>query len=218
MFNMDPEMPEGDFSMINFNPSRQLIGWCVRHGELTDMGRWDGWGNLDLSEEGKQQAEAAARWLSFERIGRVIASDVPRSIHTAEYLMDTGTVVCPFLSTDPNLRPLKVGSFQGKEKTPERLAEFKKYIDNPDLQIPDGESLNQLTERVQVAFTYLATPYKCLPTALFIHNSVIKAIMGIQNVREACSPGGVVAVYMDEKGAFLFEVVLGKIETEIGVS
>lgn len=182
------------------------------------MSIWDGWGSFDLSEEGRQQAEAAARWLSFERIGRVVSSDLPRAVHTAEYLMDTGAVQCPWLSTDPSLRPRMVGNFTGKEKTPERLAEFKKYIDNPDLQIPDGESENQLHLRIQPIYQYLATPYKCLPTAIFIHNSVIKSIMKLGNVREACSPGGIVAVYMNEQGEFSFQVVLGHVEQEQGIS
>ena len=128
--------------MINLDPSRCLIGFLVRHGELTDMSRWDGWADYDLNEDGRQQAEAAARWLSFEKIGRVVSSDVPRTIHTAEYLMDTGAVECPFMACDPNLRPWMVADFTGKEKTPERLAAFEKYLDNPDLVIPDGESLN----------------------------------------------------------------------------
>lgn len=204
--------------MLNMDPSRELIGYLVRHGELTNMNVWDGWGDLNLSEKGREQAEAAARWISFEHIGRVIASDVPRSMNTAQYLMDTGCVECPFMSTDPNMRPLKVGRFEGKEKTPERIAEFKKYIENPDLQIPDGESINDLGRRASVIFVYLASPYKGLPSAFFIHNSVIKAVMGIPEIAEACSPGGVVAVYMDERGEFSFEVKLGQIEPEKGVS
>jgi broad specificity phosphatase PhoE len=204
--------------MFNFDPAHQLIGFLIRHGELTDMHVWDGWGELQLSEKGCDQAESAARWLSFERIGRVISSDVPRTMQTAQYLMNTGCVSCPFLGTDPNLRPWMVADFTGKEKTPERLAAFQKYLDNPKLVIPGGESHEQLEQRVQVIFQLLATPYNALPSAFFIHNSVIKAVMGIPNVREACSPGGIVGVYLDEKGEMSFEVLLGKIEPEIGVS
>jgi probable phosphoglycerate mutase len=204
--------------MFNFDPTKECVGYLVRHGELTKMNVWDGWGSFDLSEEGRQSAEAAAQWLSFERIGRVIASDLPRAIHTAEFLMLTGAVECPFMGTDPNLRPRKVGSFTGKEKTPERLAEFMKYIDDPELIIPDGESTHQLHDRVQVAFQYFATPYKALPTALFLHNSVIKSLMGLDNIQDAVTPGGIVGVYMDEKGEFSFEVKLGHVEQSQGIS
>lgn len=204
--------------MFNLDPAHQCIGYLVRHGELKNMHIWDGWGDYELSEKGREQAEAAARWLSYERIGRVISSDVPRTMQTAQYLMDTGAVSCPFMGTDPNLRPWMVAGFTGKEKTPERIAEFEQYVKNPARPIPDGESRNQLHDRVQVVFQYLATPYNCLPTAVFIHNSVIKSLMCLDDIRDAVAPGGIVGVYMDEKGTMSFEVLLGAVEPETGVS
>jgi broad specificity phosphatase PhoE len=203
---------------MNLDPARCLIGWLIRHGELKNMHVWDGWGDFDLSEEGKQQAEKAAQWLSFERIGRIVSSDVPRTMHTAQYLMDTGCVCCPFMACDPNIRPWMVSDFTGKEKTPERIADFQKYLDDPDLVIPGGESRHQLNARVQVIFQYLLAPYKALPTACFIHNSVIKSLMGLDTVKEAVQPGGIVGVYMDEKGEISFEVLLGHVAPETGVS
>ena len=205
--------------MFTMDPSRQLIGYLVRHGELPRMDIWDSWESYTLSEKGKESAEKAAQWLSFERVGRVIASDLPRTTQTAQYLMDTGCVSCPFMGTDPNLRARNVGNFAGKTKTPERLAEYKKYADDPTLVIPDGESGNQLKDRVQVAYQHIVTPYDGKPNALcFTHNSVIKCLIGIEGIREACAPGGIVGVYLDEKGALSFEVLLGKIELEEGIS
>lgn len=204
--------------MFNMDPSHQLLGFLIRHGELDKMNIWDSWGSYELSEEGREQAEKAAQWLSFERIGRVISSDVPRTMQTAQCLMDTGAVSCPFMGTDPNLRPWFVADFTGKEKTPERIKEFMQYIEDPSLVIPGGESRNQLHERVQVIFQYLATPYNCLPSAFFIHNSVIKSIMGLDDVKDAVAPGGIIGVYLDEKGEISFEVLLGKVEPEQGVS
>ena len=34
--------------MFNMDPTRELIGYLVRHGELVNMNVWDGWGNLDF--------------------------------------------------------------------------------------------------------------------------------------------------------------------------
>lgn len=205
--------------MFNFDPSHQLVCYLVRHGELKNMHIWDGWGEYELSEEGRQQAEAAARWISFQRIGRIVASDVPRTMQTAQYLMDTGAVDCPFMACDSNLRPWNVSDeFTGKEKNPERIAAFKKYIDDPNLVIPGGESRNQLHDRVQVIWQYALAPYKGLPTAFFIHNSVIKSLMGLDDIKDAVQPGGVIAVYMDERGAFSFEIKLGEMNPEKGVS
>lgn len=205
--------------LFQFDPSKQLIGWLVRHGELKNMHIWDGWGDFELSPEGHQQAEKAAQYLSYERIGRIVCSDVPRAQQTMQYSMANGNVSCVYPSFEPNLRPWNVSDeFTGKEKTPERLASFKKYIDNPDLVIPGGESQNDLINRVQVALTYLATPYNALPTAIFTHNSVIKALMGLSDIKDAVSPGGIVAVYMDEKGEISYQVVLGDVDLQKGIS
>jgi len=204
--------------MLNMDPSRETVAYMVRHGELHDMSVWDGWSDMDLSAEGCQQAEKAALWLSFERIGRVVSSDVPRAAHTAQYLMDTGCVVCPYITFEPNLRPRMVAGFTGLEKTPARVAEFKKYIDDPSLVIPGGESGNQLEQRIQVIWQYVMTPYDAKPTAFFMHNSVMKALMGLEDVKEIVEPGGIVAILMDEKGALSFEVVLGAVPLEKGVN
>lgn len=200
------------------DPTKQRIGYLVRHGELKNMHIWDGWGDFELSDAGRQQADKAAQWLSFEKIGRVISSDVPRTMQTAQYLMDTGCVVCPFLSSDPNLRPWNVSEFTGKEKTPERVEKFKRYIKDPTLVIPGGESREQLNLRIQVIFQYLQTPFDAKPTVFFIHNSVIKSLMGIDDIADAVAPGGIIAVDMDEKGEIFFSVVLGAVAPEIGVS
>src|ERR1035437_8603105 len=114
--------------MMNMNPSCTLLGWMLRHGELNVENIWDGWGNYDLSAEGVESAEKAAQWLSFERIGRVVASDVPRTLHTATIIMERCNVACPFLATDPNLRPLMVAGFTGEKKTPELLKAFEYYL------------------------------------------------------------------------------------------
>src|SRR5271167_525963 len=124
---------------INPTPDRTCLGYICRHGELNLEHRWDGWGAYRLSPEGRQAAEKAGQWLSFERIGRMIASDLPRTLQTAEIIMDCISVDCQYLATDPNLRAWAIGDFTGKEKTPERKAQLQHYRDNPDEMVPGGE-------------------------------------------------------------------------------
>lgn len=200
------------------DPNRSLLGYLVRHGEITAGNKWDGWGNYDLTKEGIEHAERDGQWLAFEKIGRIISSDVPRTMHTADIIMQYVHPSCPMISYDPNLRPLMVAKFTGQEKTAERLKEFEYYIQNPDIPIPDGESINQLNDRSQVIGVYLATPYDGKITVIVCHNSIIKSFMGIPEIKEAVEPGGVVAVYMNEKGGFEFEVVLGAVALQEGVS
>jgi broad specificity phosphatase PhoE len=204
--------------MINLTPNRVLVGYMVRHGELQSMNSWDGWGDYSLNEEGLMQAEKAAQYLSFERIGRVICSDLVRTTQTGEIILNECNVCCPQLGTDPNLRAWMVAGFTGLQKTPANLAKFKYYCDHPDVPIPGGESKNAFRDRIQVVSQYLACPIDGYPSVLAIHNSVIKCFMGVDEIKECVSPGGVVAVFMNVKGEFEFEVVLGAVEPEIGIS
>ena len=201
-------------SEINPTPSRENVGFLCRHGELRlDESKWDGWGKFQLSPEGREAAEKAGQWLSYNRLGRIIASDLPRTVQTAEIIMEFVTVSCTYLATDPNLRAWALGDdFTGKEKTPERKEKLQYYRDHPDEMIPNGgESWNQLVNRVKVAFQYLCTPYNALPTLLVLHNSVIKALMGLDEQGDVVSEGGIVAVFLNEKGEFEFEPVLGAV-------
>ena len=196
--------------MLNPDPSRALIGYLVRHGELNIDNKWDGWGNFVLSDEGRQSAEKAAQWLSYQKVGRLVTSDLPRTVQTADILMNEIDLCCPFMATDPNLRAWAIGDFTGKEKTPERKAEFQHYRDNPDTPIPGGESWNQMHERVKVAFQYLCSPYNALPTVIVTHNSVLKGILDLDEKGDIVDPGGILAVYLNEKGEFEFDAVLGE--------
>lgn len=202
----------------NADPSRELLGYIVRHGELNlQDNRWDGWGPYVLSPEGKQAAENAGQWLAYERFGRLVSSDLPRVLQSAEIILDAVNIECPYIVTDPNLRAWAIGDFTGKEKTEERKEKLQYYRDHPDEIIPNGESWNMLYERVKVAFQYLCSPYKALPTIIVTHNSVIKALMGLDEKGDIVHEGGIVACYMNSKGDFDFKAVLGATELDKSV-
>jgi 2,3-bisphosphoglycerate-dependent phosphoglycerate mutase len=195
--------------MLNFDPTKTCVGFLVRHGELNVGNRWDGWESYSLSAEGRNSAEKAAQWLSFEKIGRLISSDLPRTLQTADILLNNLDISCSYLATDPNLRAWALGIFSGKEKTPERKERLQYYRDHPDEMIPEGESWNQLHDRVKVILQYLATPYDALPTVIVLHNSVLKALLDLDESGDLVKPGGIVAAYLTEKGDFDFQPALG---------
>ena len=201
---------------INLDPTRTLIGYIVRHGELNIENRWDGWGKYVLSSEGKESAEKAGQWLSFEHIGRIVTSDLPRALQTAEIVMGCCECACPFMATDPNLRAWASGSFTGRKKTDEAKEEFKKFRDNPDLVHDGGESWNQMAERVKVALQYLCTPYKGLPTVVVTHNSVIKGLLDLDEKGDVIDPGGIIGVYLTQEGKCEFDVVMGATKLDVG--
>jgi broad specificity phosphatase PhoE len=205
-------------SDINMDPSRELVMLWVRHGELNIQNRWDGWGNFVLSPEGRQSAEKAGQWLAYQKVGRIISSDLPRAYQTAEIIMNEVNAACPFLATDPNLRAWFLGDeFTGKEKTPERKARLQYFRANPDVPIPGGESWNQGVDRVKVIFQYACSPYESLPTVAVIHNSVIKMAMGLDEKGDIVEPGGIIGVYLDPQGEFEFEVLMGATKMDSNV-
>jgi hypothetical protein len=69
-----------------------------------------------------------------------------------------------------------------------------------------------------VIFQYICAPYDAKPSVFFIHNSVIKDLMGTPEIKCAVEPGGIVQILMNERGQISFEVVLGAVAPEIGVS
>lgn len=208
---------------ITMDPTRVLIGYIARHGEteLNAANCWRGWENPSLDQNGLDAAEKLGWWLSFEypRIGRVVCSDFTRAVQTAEIIMQTCGVECPYLSTDPNLRPWNIPEFAGKEKTPERIAKLREYINNPERVIPDGESLTQFRDRNDIIFQYLMVPHKGLPTLVVAHTSNIVAAMRhvaeingeerCEEVDDIVGPGGLVAVYCNAAGRIDIVPMLG---------
>jgi len=203
--------------------------FIVRHGEteLNTANCWRGWENPALNEEGRQAAEAIANFFSWQRVGRVICSDLGRAMETAQYIMGTGNVCCPYVSPDPNLRSWAIGGFAGMKKTAASLARFKKFTDDPDLKIPDseqhpGESLNDFRARNERMTEYIATPYMGLPTVIVVHTSNITALQRLisevegneEESIDVVAPGGVLAVYMDTDGNLEMVPRLGEIKAE----
>lgn len=210
------------------SPWTPPVAYIVRHGEteLNASNCFRGWENPSLNESGLMAAEQIANFFSYERIGRVVSSDLDRAMQTAEAIMTTGTVSSPYLSADFNLRPWCIADFAGREKTPALQKKLDYYIQRPDLKIPDGESLDDFRNRQGVLFQYIATPYDGLPTVIVTHTSNLTHLAemvdqdnGIDpsrdpEVHDIVEPGGIVAIYMDAYGKMKLQPRLGAVEME----
>jgi broad specificity phosphatase PhoE len=206
------------------NPYAQPMAYLIRHGE-TDLNAancFRGWENPPLNESGMEAANQIASYLSYERIGRVVSSDLDRALQTAEAIMGAGNVVCPYVSPDFNLRPWGIAAFAGKEKTPENQKRLERYIKHPDLRIPDGESLNEFRNRQDTLLQYIANPYEGLPTVIVTHTSNLTHLAETiedegemdPEVNDIVEPGGIVAVYLDTNGKMQLQPRLGAVVTE----
>lgn len=125
--------------------------YLLRHGEtkLNKMNCYYGVTDVPLSETGKQQGLALARYFKEVSVDAVIASPLRRAISTAELVMQgTG----PAIRTDRRLMEQDFGIFEGLqyqeilEKYPE---EFRLWNEDfSDYNIPGGESFRNVRERI----------------------------------------------------------------------
>src|SRR2546423_3515053 len=85
----------------------------VRHGE-TDWNaqlRYQGHADIPLNERGRQQARELAARVAAEAVDAIYASDLSRARETGEIV--AARLGLPVL-TDPGLREMDVGSFEGR--------------------------------------------------------------------------------------------------------
>ena len=209
----DPELKTNDLGRVpvdsddcsDFFQSRgNALIYVIRHGstQFNEQHAFRGWINVDLDKKGKAQAKLAREFLADKKIKAVYASDLDRTVHTAKLVMPSKAA-----EKDNNLRPWDVGVFSGKPK--ERYQEaLNHFIDNPDLDVPEGESLKNFAGRMEKAFKkYLAIAKENGPILLVFHSSNAiqfekqaegKDELGRPEDAELVSPGGIMVILGEE--------------------
>jgi len=125
----------------------------VRHAEThaNASGVWQGHGDHLLSERGEQQARALRDRLDGKEFDFVFASDLARTLQTAEL---AGLAATP----DPSWREIDIGRWQGltrdevDELYPEESAALR---EGRPVQMGGGESWDEFSARVAVALAAL---------------------------------------------------------------
>ena len=177
----------------------------ARHGE-TDwnrVGRWQGHADPPLNDTGRRQAAQLADRLAEQPISAVYASDLRRASETARIVADRLGLE---LHEDAGLREIDVGSWSGltraevEERFPEGFLRWRAGEIGHD-----GESTEQLTERVVAAVERIAHAHPGQTVLAVTHGGAIRAVRR----HAAGDPGGVL-----ENGAV---VALGLVEGAIVV-
>ena len=140
----------------------------VRHGETlwNRERRIQGQGNSPLSPGGVRQAQAVARCLAGAGAVRIVASDLGRTVETAQ---PVAAATGLRLDMDAGLRERAFGIFEGL--TPDEIAarhpehHARWQTREAGFEIPGGESLNQLQARVRAALEALAASAASVPGA-----------------------------------------------------
>jgi broad specificity phosphatase PhoE len=131
--------------------NEQLI--LVRHGETVNnvAGIAQGWGDSRLSERGEQQVAQLAQRLKGFAPDAIYSSPLQRALTTAEAIARATGLEVRIID---ELREMNYGRWEGKRflevrKTDE--SSYRRWIDEPEFPCPDGESHNDVLERVKRA-------------------------------------------------------------------
>ncbi len=132
-----------------------MILYCVRHGEtvFNSGGRIQGQLDTPLSELGQRQCLAITSTFRGQPIEAVYSSPLQRALGSATRVAD---VLGLQVRTDPRLMEINAGIFQGLTwdeiaiKYPEDARRWKSQ--DPDFQIPGGETRRELMARAREAF------------------------------------------------------------------
>ena len=154
----------------------------ARHGETpwNAEGRYQGQEDIALSEVGERQASLLGQRLADVRIDRAVASPLSRADRTARLAL--GATRESMLRTDAGLAEIAHGTWEGllaseiRERDPDRLAAWR---DAPDtVQMPGGESLQQVFDRAWPAFVTAIDGLGSDDTALIVaHDAVNRVIL-----------------------------------------
>ena len=156
----------------------------VRHGKSAwnALGKWTGWTDVDLNEEGIAEARRAGEAIKDIEIHRAHVSDLKRATQTLGHIKETLQKDID-TTIDPALRERHYGIFTGKNKweVKEEVGdeEFKKIRRSWDHQIPEGESLKEVYARVVPYFEKAILPdlKKGKNVLVSAHGNSLRALM-----------------------------------------
>ena len=154
----------------------------TRHGETewNIAQRFQGQSDVPLNEIGRQQANALADRLSTQPIDIVYSSDLQRATETAKMIMQKSGYK-PDLHLDSRLREMNFGAWEGltykeiKQSNPTALAAWK--ADVSTTAAPNGETLNQLSARVQSFLDDVRAQHADKTVLLVAHGGVLQTLL-----------------------------------------
>jgi len=121
--------------------------FCIRHGQtaLDDLHRSDGWLDLPLNDEGRQNIVLALKYLKKMPITCIYTSSFRRCKETAE-ILKSGITSDPKIELVEDIKTWNLGSLAGDPKKPNK-AVVKELLQHPDRKAPDGESYDEFMAR-----------------------------------------------------------------------
>jgi probable phosphoglycerate mutase len=164
-----------------------------------------------LTEEGRRQADAAARELADVRFDRVITSGLERTLETAR-------IVAPRLEPERRyeLREIESGDIRAfaSDEVQEMMTAAFRGVVPPDLHFLGGETIGALLDRVHPEVDALLADEAWDVALLVLHGAVNRAILSRALTGERVflggfeqSPGCINVLDVDAGGAFVVRAV-----------
>lgn len=183
----------------------------VRHGESlwNAQGLWTGLTNIPLSEKGKNEAKAAAEKIKNLTIDEAFTSVLSRAIDTNTIILETiGKPNIPVVH-DKAINERDYGDFTGKNKWEiQKMVGEEKFLQirrSWDYQIPNGESLKQVYERVIPYYENVILPKLKLEINILIsaHGNSLRALIKyLENISDAEIPN----LELPTGGIFVYQI------------
>jgi broad specificity phosphatase PhoE/ribonuclease HI len=158
-------------------PTRFLL---LRHGqtELSVQRRYSGRGNPALTEVGRRQADAAARYLAQQGgIDAVVTSPLQRAYDTAA---TAAKALGLDVTVDHDLIETDFGAWEGltfseaAERDPEQ---HRRWLRDTSVTPPDGESFDSVAERVRRAQARIINEHNGETVLVVSHVTPIKTLL-----------------------------------------
>lgn len=152
----------------------------VRHAQtLSNIdGRYMGWIDEDLSDEGIWQAKRLSRRLEERSIDSAYSSPLRRAYRTAEIIATPHSVI---ISPLEGLGEIRIGAWEGmyaaeiEAKFPDIWRIWRR--DPSNFQMPGGESLSQVRERAIASFEDIVKASRGQRVLVVTHDVVIRLLV-----------------------------------------
>jgi len=158
----------------------------IRHGETVSNAekRFSGHQDVQLTEKGIWQAQQLCHRLKDKNIDIAYSSDLKRAIHTARIVLGDRNI--PLLQ-EPLFKEIHFGDWEGLKweeiVDEDGEKEYSNWWKEPDIALPQGESLLDLKKRVQVGLDRVIQKHyeegKKKTIAIVCHGGVAKMIVGL---------------------------------------
>jgi broad specificity phosphatase PhoE len=152
----------------------------IRHGESTWNvehrlpGQLPG---IELTEEGRAQAQRLARALTMLPLSTIISSPLARAVETAEYLVQGRALT---IQLEPDLMDIELGHWSGQNRDALSQSDpvWKSFVRDPTVAPADVETFPELEQRVVTAVDrWLKKDATGSLPAFVTHADVIKLLL-----------------------------------------